>query len=131
MVQSLVRTSPFLFLMTGKSKTQEHAWHSPTLFHLQSSFWPGLSCSYLMRWRYFILTHPAKCKMTRTEFSLKLRDAFNITQTSNQFVFSFSFFLLSFFLLIEQSYFLELGNVRMLKGIFKEKLNVSLLTLKI
>ena len=25
--------------------------------------------SHLMRWRYFILPHPAKCKITRTEFN--------------------------------------------------------------
>ena len=104
MVQSLVMTWSFI-LMPSISCTPKHAWARTTLFQLQwrtcSKSWPGLGTnnpSHLMRWRYFILTHPAKCKMTRTEFSWKLSDAVNITQTSNQFLFSFSFFLFSFFI---------------------------------
>ena len=103
MVQNLVRTSSFI-LMPGISIYQKLAWAWSTLIHLQSRTpsrsWPGLRTSHLIRWRwrYFILTHPAKCKITRTEFSWKLSDAFNITQTSNQFLFSFSFFPFSFFI---------------------------------
>ena len=46
----------------------------PTLFQLQwqtsCTSWPCKErTSYLMRWRYFILTHPSKCKITRTEFN--------------------------------------------------------------
>ena len=51
--------------------TQEHVWAIATLFHLQcrtrTQSWPGLlSTSHLMRWRYSILTHPAKYKITQT-----------------------------------------------------------------
>ena len=80
--------------------------------------WRGLEgIFHLMRWRYFIWTHPAKCKITRTEFNWKRSDSCNITQTSNQFLLSFS-------------HFWELGNLRLSKGIFIETFTVNPLTLK-
>ena len=96
MVQRLVTT---LSLMP-KSASQEHTWARSTLFQLQwrtsTQSWRGLErTSYLIRWRYFILTHPAKsrqCKLTGTELNSKRSHAFNITQTSNQFLFRFTFF---------------------------------------
>ena len=71
MVQILVRTSSFI-LMPTLSGTQEHFWAVTSLFQLQwrtgSQSWRGLDVvSHLMRWRYFILTHPAKCEITPTE----------------------------------------------------------------
>ena len=95
MVQSLVWTSSFL-MMQGDMATQKQSWASTTLFQLQwrtraAQSWRGLEgISHLMRWRYFILTHPPKFKITRTEFNWKWSDAFNITQT-------FQFLFLSFF----------------------------------
>ena len=72
LVQSLVTTSSFI-LIPQKERTQKHAWARGTLFHLEcmtsSRSWPGLSTSHPMRWRCFILAHPAKCKITRTEFN--------------------------------------------------------------
>ena len=116
MVQSLVRTSSFLLTSTHK-----HPWACTTLLHLQwtrTISWRGVDgISHLMRWRYFIWTHPANCKTTGTEFNWKRSDSCNITQTSNQFLLSFS-------------HFWELGNLRLSKGIFIEKFTVSLLTLK-
>ena len=53
-------------------------------------------------------------------------DAVNIKESTAVFL---SFF--SFSINIEQSLFLELGNLRLLKGIFIEKLHVSLLAVKI
>ena len=111
MVQRLVTTSS----LKPKSASQQQDWARPTLFHLQwrtaSQSWRGLErTSHLIRWRYFILTHPAKsrqCKITGTELNWKRSHAFNITQTSNQFFFSFAFLSsgsCSFlFLFIEQS----------------------------
>ena len=102
MVQILVRTSSFI-LMPALSAPHKHAWVRTTLFHPQwrtgAQSWRGLDCIFhLMRWRYFILTHPAKFKITWTEFNWKWSNAFNITQASNQFLFSFFFFLFfSFF----------------------------------
>ena len=116
MVQSLVRTSSFLLISTHK-----HPWARTTLLHLQwkgSISWRGLDgISHLMRWRYFIWTHPAKCKITRTEFNWKRSASCNITQTSNQFLLSFS-------------HFWELRNLGLSKGNFIEKFTVSLLTLR-
>ena len=116
MVQSLVWTSSFLLI-----ENQKHPWARTTLLHLQwtrTISWRGLDwISHLMRWRYFIWTHPAKCKMTRTDFNWKRSDLCNITQTSNQF-------LLCFY------HFWELGNLRLSKGFFIEKFSVSLLTLR-
>ena len=116
MVQSLVRTSSFLLIWN-----QKHPWACTTLLQLQwtrTISWRGLDgISHLMRWRYFIWTHPAKCKITRTEFNWKRSDSCNVIQTSNQFLLSFS-------------HFWELGNLRLSKGIFIEKFTVSLLTLK-
>ena len=101
MVQSLVTTSSFIWMPTLWTP-QKQAWACTTLFQLPwktgAQSWRGLdSISHLMKWRYFILTHPAKCKITRTEFNWKRSDAFNLTQASNQFFFAFSFF--SFFFL--------------------------------
>ena len=116
MVQSLVRTSSFLLVSNHK-----HPWARTTLVHLQltrPTSSRGLNRnSHLMRWRYFIWTDPAKYKITRTEFNWKRSDSCNITQTSNQFLLSFS-------------HFWELGNLRLSKGNFIEKFTVSLLTLK-
>ena len=117
MVQSLVRTSSFILMSNHK-----HPWACTTLLQLQwmtgSQSWRGLEgISHLMRWRYFIWTHPAKCKITRTEFNWKRSDSCNVIQTFNQFLLSFS-------------HFWELENLRLSKGIFIEKLTVSLLTLK-
>ena len=70
--QIMVHILPFVstLLITA---TQEQSWTiTTTLFHLQcrtaARSWPGLNIgtSHLMRWRYFILTHPAKCKITQT-----------------------------------------------------------------
>ena len=113
MVQSLVTTSSFI-LMPAVSASHKQAWACTTLFQLQwmtcIQSWRGLdNISHQMRWRYFILTHPTKCKITRTEFNWKRSDAFNLTQASNQFFFAFSsFFFFSAFVLfihlfIEQS----------------------------
>ena len=116
MVQSLVRTSSFLLIAN-----QKHPWAGTTLLHLQWTrpiSWRGLDWnSNLMRWRYFIWTHPAKCKITRTEFNWKRSDSCNVIRTSNQFLLSFS-------------HFWELGNLRLSKEIFIEKFTVNLLTLK-
>ena len=116
MVQSLVRTSSFILI-----SNHTHPWARTTMLQLQWTrpiSWRGLEgISHLMRWRYFIWTHPAKCKITRTEFNWKRSDSCNVIQTSNQFLLSFS-------------YFWELGNLRLWKGIFIEKFTVSLLTLK-
>ena len=107
-VQTLVRTSSFM-LKQRENTSQKQAWAATTLFQLQwriraAQSWSGnIVTSHLMRWRYFILTHPPKCKITRTEFNWKWSDAFNITKTSNQFLFSFSFFPFFFLLLIEQN----------------------------
>ena len=107
MVQTLVRTSSFMLKQAEKG-IQKQAWAATTLFQLQwrtcPQSWPDLEgwmgnndTSHLMRWRYFILTQPSKCQITRTEFNWKWSDVFNITQTSNQFLFSFSFFLFFFY----------------------------------
>ena len=95
MVQRLVTTSSLM----PKSASQEHTWARSTLFQLQwrtsTQSWRGLErTSHLIRWRYFIFTHPAKsrqCKIAGTELNWKRSHAFNITQTSNQFLFSFAF----------------------------------------
>ena len=108
-VQSLVMTSSFI-LMPTISSTQKQSWARTTLFQIQwrtraAQSWRELKrISHLMRWRCFILTHPAECKITRTEFNWKRSDSFNITHTSNQFLFSFFFFLFfsSFLWFIEQ-----------------------------
>ena len=117
MVQSLVQTS-WLILRSNHT----HPWARTTMLQLQWTrpiSWRGLEgIFHLMRWRYFIWTHPAKCNITRTEFNWKRSDSCNITQTSNQFLLSFS-------------HFWELGNLRLSKGIFIEKFTVSLLTLLI
>ena len=59
-----------LEIMPTVTATQEHVWAITTPFHLQcrtgTQSWPGLRTSHLMRWRYSILTHPAKCKITQT-----------------------------------------------------------------
>ena len=98
-----------------------HPWVRTTLLQLQWTrpiSWRGLEgIFHLMRWRYFIWTHPAKCKITRTEFNWKRSGSCNITQTSNQFLLSFS-------------HFWELGNLRLSKGIFIETFTVNSLTLK-
>ena len=69
MVQVLPLVSTLMIMQTVTA-TQEHVWAIATLFHLQcrtsTQSWPGLSTSHLMRWRYSILTHPAKCKITQT-----------------------------------------------------------------
>ena len=99
----------------------KHPWARTTMLQIQWTIpisWRGLEgISLLMRWRYFIWTHPAKCQITRTEFNWKLSDSCNVIQASNQFLLSFS-------------HFWELGNLRLSKGIFIEKFTVSLLTLK-
>ena len=88
MAQSLVWTSSFM-LKRRENTSQEQAWATTTLFQRQwrtraAQSWPGnMVPSHLMRWRYSILTHPPKCKITRTEFNWKWSGAFNITQTSN------------------------------------------------
>ena len=61
MVQRLVTTSS----LTPKSASQQQAWARLTLFHLQwrtaPQSWRGVERTFhLIRWRYFILTHPAK-----------------------------------------------------------------------
>ena len=61
MVQRLVTTSS----LKPKSASQKQACARSTLFQLQwrtrSQSWRGLdSTSHLVRWKYFILTHPAK-----------------------------------------------------------------------
>ena len=73
MFQILVWTSSFI-LMPTLSGTQEQFWAVTTLnlFQLQwrtgSQSWKGLDVvSHLMRWRYLILTNPAKCEITPTE----------------------------------------------------------------
>ena len=80
MVQSLVWTLSFLLI-----ENQKHLWAGTTLLHLQwtrTISWRGLDwISHLMRWRYFIWTHPAKCKITRTDFNWKRSDLCNIIQT--------------------------------------------------
>ena len=69
MVHVLAGMSSLLSMPTVTT-TQEHVWALTTLFHLQcrtgTQSWPELSTSHLMRWRYFILTHPPKCKITQT-----------------------------------------------------------------
>ena len=59
-----------LKIMPTVTATQKHAWAITILFHLQccasTQSWPGMGASHLMRWRYFILTRPAKCKITQT-----------------------------------------------------------------
>ena len=69
MVQVLALMS-LLEIMPTVTATQERVWAITTLFHLQcrtgTQSWPGLSTSHLMRWRYCILTHPPKCKITQT-----------------------------------------------------------------
>ena len=116
LVQSLVRTSSFILM-----PNHTHPWVRTTLLQLQWTrpiSWRGLEgIFHLMRWRYFIWTHPAKCKITRTEFNWKRSDSCNVIQTCHRFLLSFS-------------HFWELGNLRLSKGIFIEKLTVSLLTLK-
>ena len=96
MVQGLVTTSSLM----PQSASQEQAWARPTLFQLQwrtgSQFWRGLdSTSHLIRWRYFILTHPAKSVQdNRNWVKLKAKWCINITQTSIQFLsLFFSFFI--------------------------------------
>ena len=75
MVHPLPGVSPLDIMPAVTS--QEHTFARPTLLHLQcrtgSQSWPGLLTSHLMRWRYFILTHPAKCKITQTILSYLLR----------------------------------------------------------
>ena len=73
MVQCLVRTFSF-FLTPRMASCHTQSLAITTLFQLQ--WWPSWQTwagikgsSHLMRWRYFILTHPAKCKITRTEFN--------------------------------------------------------------
>ena len=110
MVQRLVRISSFM-LKKAEKDPQKQSWALTTLFQIQwatraAQSWPRkiVFTSHLMRWRYFILTHPPKCKITRTEFNWKWSGAFNITQTSiNSFSVSLSFFLSFLFLLIEQN----------------------------
>ena len=72
-----------IYLDAIKKRTQKHAWAPGTLFHLEcmtrSRSWLGLSTSHLMRWRCFILAHPAKCKITWTEFNWKWSETYNIT----------------------------------------------------
>ena len=69
LVQCLEMMSSFMPTVTATQR-QEHVWVITTLFHLQcrttTQSWPGLCSSHLMRWRYFISTHPAKCKITQT-----------------------------------------------------------------
>ena len=70
MVQCLALMSTLLIMPTVTT-TQEHVWAFSTLFHLQcgtsAQSWPAwLGTSHLMRWRYFIFNHPAKCKITQT-----------------------------------------------------------------
>ena len=59
MVHALVMTSRLLIMSTIRA-THTHALAGPTLLLPQcrtgTQSWPGLSTSYLMRWRYFILT---------------------------------------------------------------------------
>ena len=60
-----------LEVMPTVTATQERIWAIFTLFHLQcrtsAQSWPGFLITYhLMRWRYSILTHPTKCKITQT-----------------------------------------------------------------
>ena len=103
MVQRLVRISSFM-LKKAEKAPQKQSWARTTLFQVQwatraAQSWPGniVVSSHLMRWRYFILTHPLECKITRTEFNWKWSDACNNTQTSNQFLFSSSFFVFFFY----------------------------------
>ena len=105
MVQSLVRTSSFM-LKQRENTSQKQAWATTTLFQLQwrtraAQSWLGLDrSSHLMRWRYFIVTHPPKYKITRIEFNWECSDACNNTQTSNQFLFDQFLVHSSLFLLI-------------------------------
>ena len=112
MVHVLVITSS----LKPKSASRDHTWTGTTLFQLQWRWrtrpksWGGLEDTFhLIRWRYFILTHPAKsrhCKITGTELNWKRSHAFDITQTSSQFLFSFAFLSSRscfFLLFIEQS----------------------------
>ena len=66
----MVHVLAMMSSLTSLTGTQEHVWAITTLFHLQcrttTQYWPGLCTSHLMRWRYFILTHPAKCRLTQT-----------------------------------------------------------------
>ena len=66
----MVHVLAMMSSLTSLTGTQEHVWAITTLFHLQcrttKQSWPGLCTSHLMRWRYFILTHPAKCRLTQT-----------------------------------------------------------------
>ena len=59
-----------LEIMPTVTTSQQHVWAIATLLQLQcrtgTQSWPGLSTSHLMRWRYSILTHPAKFKITQT-----------------------------------------------------------------
>ena len=59
-----------LEIMPAVTTTQKHVWAIATLFHQQcrtgAQSWPELCTSHLMRWRYSILIHPAKCKITQT-----------------------------------------------------------------
>ena len=69
LVQCLALMSS-LMIMPIVTTTQQHFWAITTLFQLQqrtrTQSWPRLLTSHLMRWRYSILTHPAKCKITQT-----------------------------------------------------------------
>ena len=81
----VLATMSSLEIMPTVTTTQKHVWAIATLFHLQcrtrTQSWPGLSASHLIRWRYFILTHPAKCKITQTIIIWERSNGeFNITQ---------------------------------------------------
>ena len=77
-----------LEIMPTVATTHWHAFTSTTLLLLQyrtgSQSWPWLCASHhLMRWRYFILTHPPKCKITQTIILITIKseseaNAFNI-----------------------------------------------------
>ena len=127
-VQCLVMTSSFI-LMPALWAPHKQAWARTTLFQLPwktgALSWRGLDgLSHLMRWSYFILTHPTKCKITRTEFyNWKRSDAFNISQASNQFFLGFSLFIFffSFFFFFLIFYVFFFYRTELISGIRKCK----------
>ena len=81
-----------------ETASQEQAWAITTLLHQQwrsrPQSWPGLSTSHLMRWRYFILTHLPKCKITQTIIFITIKSEYEATA----FTITLNFLLINCFL---------------------------------